>query len=69
MKPAEILIARAKHYADCLEHNEFLEENKEKINPSELLHTIMNLSTCWDPHILIRKDFRKKREHNEHNGN
>ncbi|GBC41325.2 ubiquitin-conjugating enzyme [Rhizophagus irregularis DAOM 181602=DAOM 197198] len=59
MKPAEILIARAKHYADCLEHNEFLEENKEKINPSELLHTIMNLSTCWDPHILIRKDFRK----------
>ncbi|CAB4431347.1 unnamed protein product [Rhizophagus irregularis] len=58
MKPAEILIARAKHYADCLEHNEFL-ENKEKINPSELLHTIMNLSIFWSPNILISKDFRK----------
>ena len=32
MKPAEVLIARAKHYADCLKHDEFLEEEDvEKI--------------------------------------
>ena len=24
IKPAEVLIARAKHYADCLKQNEFL---------------------------------------------
>jgi hypothetical protein len=31
VKPAEILIARAKHYVECLKQNEFLEDDEEKI--------------------------------------
>ncbi|CAB4431221.1 unnamed protein product [Rhizophagus irregularis] len=46
LKPAEALIARAKHYVDCSKLNEFLEEDNVEIKPAELLHTIMNFPTA-----------------------
>ncbi|GBB85276.1 hypothetical protein RclHR1_11830007 [Rhizophagus clarus] len=50
MKPAEILIARAKHYKDFL----FSIEGEKNINSEKLLFTIMNLPTDWD-HIFDKK--------------
>ncbi|CAB4493629.1 unnamed protein product [Rhizophagus irregularis] len=59
IKPAEVLIARAKYYADCLKQNEFLEEDNEKINSAELLQTVMNFPTQWDFENLAKKDLIK----------
>ncbi|CAB4381656.1 unnamed protein product [Rhizophagus irregularis] len=59
LKPAEALIARAKHYVDCSKLNEFLEEDNVEIKPAELLHTIMNFPTVWYPHSLPLKNHGK----------
>ncbi|CAB5370731.1 unnamed protein product [Rhizophagus irregularis] len=59
LKPAEALIARAKHYVDCSKLNEFLEEDNVEIKPAELLHNIMNFPTVWYPHSLPLKNHGK----------
>ncbi|GBC10458.1 hypothetical protein RclHR1_09640009 [Rhizophagus clarus] len=59
LEPAEVLIARAKHYADCSKQNEFLEVDNNKINLAELLYTVMNFPEQWDSNNLARKNYEK----------
>ncbi|CAB5374909.1 unnamed protein product [Rhizophagus irregularis] len=51
MKPAEILIERAKRYENFLKQNEF----KENIDSANFLYTIMKFPTYWKSYSLAEK--------------
>ncbi|CAB4431302.1 unnamed protein product [Rhizophagus irregularis] len=53
IKPAEILISRAKNYEDLLKKEGFLE------NSTKLLYIIMNFPTSWKSFSYVAKKYKK----------
>ncbi|CAB4431218.1 unnamed protein product [Rhizophagus irregularis] len=59
IKPAEILISRAKNYEDLLKKEGFLEVGKKDINSTKLLYIIMNFPTSWKSFSYVAKKYKK----------